>query len=839
MSLRDPLLHPALIDPRQWGEIDLYGYAFNTERSPIEGKEQRSPDLPFRMIHLALDLLFDEAERRISGTAACTLAPFSDGLGVLRLDAAELDISLVRLAGSGTPLRWECHREQIVIWLDRSYRRDEKVTIIVSYSARPRKGLFFIGPDEAYPSKPLQIWSQGENEDAHWWFPCHDVTNQKMTTELRATVREDLVALSNGNLIEVRSNVDGTRTFHWKLDQPHPAYLVSVVIGKYAVIHDDEGRVPLAYYLYPDRLEEGQQLFARTRQMIEFFSSRFGVNYPYPKYYQALVADFLFGAMENTSATTMTDRCLLDERAGLDLNYDDIVAHELAHQWWGNLVTCKDWSQIWLNESFATYSEYLWREEQEGADQARWALFQDFLVYLREDLTSHRRPLVCRKYRFSEELMDRHAYEKGACILHMLRGILGDEQFFRSLKLYLTSHAHSTAETHDFKVAIEKATGRNLGWFFEQWIWGEGYPELEVTQEWSNGQLTLSVRQLQALEGRGQVFRLPIEIEVTSEDSRVATWQVEIEQAEQKFYFLCPSRPIMTLFDKGEQTFKLIRFDKSLQELVYQATSAGALMDRVRAVRELSAWRMSESINTLADILNGNEHPGLRMAAVTSLAEIGGDQVREILVRADREADDPAVHRTILWALGLSADPRNIPIICRPIEPEHSYFVAVGAVRSLAHIAVKTASTEAFDILSAAIDRTSWQEVVAAAVFHGFHHARDCRALDLAIAHSAYGRPLPIRLAAIGCLGAIGIELRRRNLNADSARVASTLVDLLSDPNPRARTATIRALGKLGDSSALPRLRQLSQTECLDMIRGALLDAISRLESPPNSLSTI
>ena len=835
MALRDPLLHPALMDPRQWAEIDLFEYAFSPDRSPVEGAEHPTPDLPFRMEHLELDLIFDEQERSIRGSATLTLTPFNHGFDKVRLDAAELEISSIRLAESGASLEWDTFREQIEIRLNRTCQRGERVRIVIAYAARPRKGLFFINPDEAYPTKPTQIWSQGENEDAHWWFPCHDVTNQRMTTELRATVRDDLVAVSNGKLIENRDNDDDTRTFHWRLDQPHPAYLVSIVIGKYEVIRDVNGRVPLEYYLYPDRLAEGRKLFARTPEMIEFFSASYGVDYPYPKYSQALVDDFLFSAMENTSATTMTDRCLLDEQAEIDLNYDDIVAHELAHQWWGDLVTCRDWSQIWLNESFATYSEYLWREHRNGSKDARWALFQDFLVYLREDLTSHRRPMVCRKYRFSEELMDRHAYEKGGCILHMLRGVLGDDQFFRSLQHYLKKHAHGSAETHDLKTAIEEATGRNLHWFFEQWVWSEGYPELEVTTRWEHGQLRLTVRQLQALEANGRVFRLPVEIEVTSDDCEVTSWWIEVERAEQEFHFHCPARPVLVLFDKGERIFKLLRFEKSREELLYQLTSTGGLMDQIRAARELAAWKDQESIAALAAVLNSDEHPGLRMAAAVSLAEIGGEKVREILIDANEEVDDPAVHRTILWAFGASADERNIPLLRRVIESRHSYFAAVGAVRSLAHIAEKTASTEAFDILCATIERRSWQEVVAAAVFHGFNHAKDRRAIDLALAHCTYGRPLPIRLAAIGCLATLGLEFRTAGLTTEADRVLKRLLELLADPNHRARTAAIRALGKLGDPTALPRLHDLTQHECLDMIRGALLDAIKKLEKPPKS----
>ena len=852
MSLRDPLLHPALIDPRQWGDVNLYEYAFDPDRSPVAGEEHQTPELRFRISHLSLDLRFDERAKSIGGMAVLTLSPVNDGLREIELDAAELEIEAITRQTSvpeGEPLQWETRRESITIRLDREYRRDEILTIGIRYSARPRKGLFFIAPDAAYPTKPTQIWSQGENEDAHWWFPCHDVTNQKMTTELRATVGAGLVAISNGMLIETTANPDETTTFHWRLDQPHPAYLVSVVIGNYEVIREQPGRVPLEYYLYPDRVEEGRRLFARTPEMIDFFAEKFGVDYPYPKYSQTLVDDFLFGAMENTSATTMTDRCLLDRRAEIDLNYDDIVAHELAHQWWGDLVTCKDWSQIWLNESFATYSEYLWREHTLGADEARWSLFQDYLVYLREDLTSHRRPMVCRKYRFSEELMDRHAYEKGACILHMLRSILGDEQFFRALAFYLKKHSFGVAETHDFKIAIEEATGRNLHWFFDQWIWNDGYPELEVTSNWDErqGLLRLTVRQLQAADEKGQIFRLPVELEVTDDRGSATSYHVEIVRAEQEFYIPCPTRPAMVLFDKGERIFKLLKFEKSLEALGYQLTRASELMDRVRAARELAGYQGAESIRLLSATIHGNDHAGVRMAAAVSLGEIGGEAAREILIAVAQSSVEPRVRRTCLWALGLNGEERNIPVLRGAIESDESYFAAVAAVRAIANIATTAPQSAAFDILSTTLDKSSWQEVVAASVFHGFSQGfsqgfrqgfsqaktgaqtREWRVLDLALARSAYGFPLPIRLAAIGCLANLCRESGPER-KSEAARIFSRLTELLDDPNHRARTAAVRALGKTGNPAALPRLRELAGRECLDMIRGALLDAIEKLE---------
>jgi aminopeptidase N len=846
MTINDPLIHPALLDPRQWAEVDLYDATVNIEREAIAADEHHTPDRKVSIRHLKLDLRFDYERRHVEGVATFTILPINDGLTHFELDIAEMAIKGVLLSSAaGDPLKspdqtngpisrrleFETRPEKLEIELDRTYARGETLTIEVEYSCSPRKGLFFVEPDEAYPNKPRQIWSQGENEDAHWWFPCHDVTNQKMTTEMIATVKSNFFALSNGELVSVNEN-NGARTYHWRQSQPHPAYLVTIVIGEYETLDDDFQELPITYYVYKDRVREGRRLFDATPRMIEFFGEKFGYAYPYPKYAQILVDDFLFGAMENTSASTFTDRCLLDDSATIDLSYDDIVAHELAHQWWGDLVTCKDWSHIWLNESFATYSEYLWREHSRGRDEARFALFQDFLTYLREDRTSHRRPIVFNRYRFSEDVMDRHAYEKGACVLDMLRWELGDDAFFRTLARYLNKHAFENAETNDFKVAIEEATGRNLHWFFDQWLYGPGYPELEVSCDWRREQnmLRISVKQVQESDDGARVFRFSVEVEIATagpeqspETDRRASYRIVVEKPEQDFYFPCESKPRMVLFDKGHRVFKVMRFEKSSQELIFQLTRAEDAIDRARAARELSAFKGEETANALREALLGDDFFGVRMAAAISLGEVGSGGARAALIEAYRLSKDSHVRRACVYALGNFKDEETIDLLGEALGKDESYYVAVAASRALAQIG----GDKSYDILQASIPRASWQEVIAASIFHGFAQAKEKRAVELAIDHSKYGARAPIRVAAIACLGALGKEL---NKEKKDDRIVDHLIELLKDKAVRARLAAIKALGKIGNKRGLPPLREMQRHECLDMMKGALEDATKSLE---------
>ena len=845
MILQDKLMHPALLDPRQWGTVDLYDTTLNPDREPVQGEPQHTPDRAFTVNHLKLDLHFDDAQEAISGSACITFTPVQGGLQLVELDAAELDVRGVRLTRHvrregdrvaenrevSRKLRFETHREKLAIELPRSYSRYDQLTVEISYSAHPRKGLYFVKPDDAYPNKPQQIWSQGQNEDAHWWFPCHDVTNQKMTCELIATVNAKYFALSNGTLVAVSENETArTKTYHWRQEQPLPAYLVTIVIGEYELIEARYKDLPLAYYVYRDRKEAGKTLFERTPEMIELFEAKFGVAYPYAKYAQILVDDFLFGAMENTSASTFTDRCLLDERAALDLNYEDIVAHELAHHWFGNLVTCKDWTQIWVNESFATYSEYLWREHAHGRDEARFVLFQDWLTYLREDLTSHRRPLNFNRYRFSEELMDRHAYEKGACVLDMLRWVLGDEAFFRALKLYLETHAHGNGDAQALKDAIEKATGQNLYWFFDNWVEGAGYPELEVEYEWQreNKLLKLSVKQVQELRDGVTVFKFPVDVEIVTGEAELErqTVRVWLEQQTQDFYFPCEAKPRLVLFDKGHRLFKLLRFEKSVQELIFQLEHAEDLLDRVRAARELGVYKSTEAVASLQACLQAEGHYAARMAAALSLGEINTEAAQQALAATLQSAAHPAVRRACACALGRFKDDASQVQLADVLQHDASDFTAVAAVRALA----RRGGERSFDLLKETLARASWQQVVAQAVFHGWAQAKEKRAVELALDCSRYGQPVPLRLAAIACLGTLGKELHKQN---QAEKIVDVLCELLRDKNIRARVAAIRALGKVGHKRALGPLREAQQRECLDQLQAALLDALDGLEKQP------
>ncbi|NIT57927.1 MAG: aminopeptidase, partial [Aliifodinibius sp.] len=324
---------------------------------------------------------------------------------------------------------------------DRAYLEEETIIVAIEYEAQPRAGLYFVHPEIGYPDKPWQIWSQGEMEFNSHWFPCYDFPNDRMTSEMIVTVPKWQMAISNGELLAVTENdASNTITYHWKESVPHVTYLLSLVVGEFLEARDEwtggsprRNGVPVTYYVEPQDSHKVARSFHKTVEMMDFFSHKTGIDYPYEKYAQTTIRDFMWGGMENISATTLTRNTLHDQRAHLDYTSDGLVAHELAHQWWGDLLTCNNWNHIWLNESFATYFDALYVDHDMGNDEFIMEMQQNRNRYLKEDSTKYRRPIVYNLYEDASQMFDRHTYQKGSWVLHMIRYILGDELWWKAI----------------------------------------------------------------------------------------------------------------------------------------------------------------------------------------------------------------------------------------------------------------------------------------------------------------------------------------------------------------------------------------------------------------------
>ena len=558
------------------------------------------------LLHTRLDISFDWKAHHLLGKATLTLKPYFYATDRLVLDAKGFDIHSVKLVTDSAyqDLTYEYDNWKLDIQLDKKYSRIEEFTIKIDYTAKPDdlpmggseailadKGLYFINTDSTEVDKPTQIWTQGQTESSSCWFPTIDSPNERTTQEMFITVDDRFKTLSNGELVYSNFNAGSTRTDYWKMDLSHPPYLFMMAVGEYVVAHDkwinSKGQeIPVRYWMEPEYAPFAYKIFGNTPEMMSFYSEILNYDYPWPKYSQVVVRDYVSGAMENTTATIHGEFLNSDDRDLLDWNNEDIIAHELFHHWFGDLVTCESWANLPLNESFATYGEYLWNEYKYGADHADYTLmnFQSGYFY---EAKNEKKDLIRYYYEDKEDMFDSHSYEKGGCILHSLRGIVGDDAFFLSLHDYLVDHQYADAEVHNLRLAFEKTTGQDLKWFFDQWFLGAGHPEVEVSHGYNaeTQMIELTLEQVQPEDP----FTLPLDIRVVTPNLDFE-FEALFTERKQTFQIPCEEVPVWINPDAHHNTLAVYKVDRSLAASQMQFTKANDLFDRTEALEILEMY---------------------------------------------------------------------------------------------------------------------------------------------------------------------------------------------------------------------------------------------------------
>ncbi|MGQ0542570.1 MAG: M1 family metallopeptidase [Blastocatellia bacterium] len=515
----------------------------------------------FDVQHYILRVSFDHAKRTVFGDTTVSLKPIKDGLTVVQLDAADLSFSSVTVEGEDKLLKYKTSNRTVLIELGRAYKAGETISLRLKYTAKPKKGVYFIDEekDEENIVHSAQIWTQGQPDEAHHWFPSFDFPSDKATTEQIITVEKSNTVIGNGDLVERRENPDGTATFHYRMMLPYPTYLVSFVVGRYEKITDMHRKTPLGYYVYPGTERIVPLAFGKTKEMMKVFERVTKVDYPFNKYDQTIVSGFTSGGMENITATTLADSEIF--LANVDFvrgSVEDLVAHEIAHSWFGNLVTCRNWAELWLNEGFATFMEAVARENMYGrADYIR-KINVDANNFIVDDAVTPRRfALFNQTAEEVDKLFDRPAttYNKGGAVLHTLRKQVGDEAFWKAVNIYLNRHRLGSVESTDLRKVMEETSGQKLDWFFEQWVYGTGYPKLEIKQTWNadTKTLNLGIAQTQKTEKLSTAaYRLPIEIEIKIGDI-TETKRIEVTKRAETFTFNLAAEPASVTFDKNSR----------------------------------------------------------------------------------------------------------------------------------------------------------------------------------------------------------------------------------------------------------------------------------------------
>ncbi len=772
---------------------------------------------PFTVRHLFLDLELDVRRRSVSGTATLDIERVSDGAREIALDAVGFELGAVELesAGKFRPAEYEYDGDRLIVGGLASVDRGR---LRIRYTATPKRGLYFLEPDAKVKSRPRQVWSQCEDEDARHWFPCLDKPHVKMTTELRVRAPAGWAVLSNGDRVDARKAPgSATRVHHYRLDQPHPAYLVTLVAGEFAVIDDRPARlargkkIPVQYYVPRSRKGDAKRSFGDTPHMIEHFSKLLGVDFPFSRYSQVVVSDFFFGGMENTTATTLYEHALLDARAAIDATTNDLVAHELAHQWFGDYVTCRDWSQAWLNEGFATYFEHLEREERLGRDEYDWGIGVDRDTYLDEARDRYVRPIVSRDYREPMDLFDRHLYEKGGLVLHMLRRQLGDEVFWRGVRLYLERHAHGIAETNDLMRAFESVSGEALERFFDQWVYRPGHPELKVSIGWDDELLSVRVKQKQ--KGNDvATFAFPLEVLVETRDGKRELHRKQVTEATDTLLVRLPERPAFVVFDPELRVIASLALEAPADMLRRQLAGAPSAYGRWSAAEALAKRDDLVTLRALeASLGNEKEAWMVRIEAARALGKSRSEAAFDALANATR-ARHPKVRRAVANALGGFRTPRAAKLLTELAKKDRSYLVGAEASRALG----RTRQPGAKQTLLALAKRRSWGDCFQTGALDGLSNLRDESAVPDVLAYTTYGHPTRGRRSAIHALAML----------AESRRTREHIEDLLGDREHHVRVAAVAALVALADPKSRPAMRRALDREHDPRIKRLLREAL-------------
>ncbi len=788
--------------------------------APPEAPEQWARERTFQVQHLRLDITLDNEAKTVSGTASHRLVPINDGLKDVVLDQDSLTIRGVK-DEDGKALDFETVGEQLRIRLPRARKAGDAFELRIRYEAAPKKGLFFTAPDKAYPSKPRIVWSQGEEMDNRSWYPSYDYPNQKFTTEIVVTVKEKYKAVANGHLVtEKHDEKKKTRTFHWLQDKPHPNYLVALIVGEWDTKEWDADGVPVQAYVPKGYGKSIDLCFARVPHMVKYFGRVTGLKFPWDKYAQACVPDFTFGGMENTSLTILHEYCLTDEHAYPDYSSDPLLSHELAHQWFGDWLTCKSWGHLWLNESFADYFECLWWEDYYGKDDFIVHLEETREGYYEEAEKSYVRPIVTHKFVDSEDMLDNHTYNKGCGVLHMLRTVLGDDLWWKGIRHYVQKHGLQNVETTDFRVALEEATGRSLSGFFEEWVLKPGHPEFEVSWSYDERakQIELKVKQAQETKDGVPIFQMPVALEFATDD-RVARETVQIEKAEHTFRISSPRRPKMVLFDPDGALLRKLTFKKEKDELLWQLAHAKGVWARMEACDGLGRFVGDAGATAaLEKALAKDKFWGVRRAAALALGEIGTVAARDVLV-SSLKGQDSRVRRGIYRALGKF---RKDDVAFKTLATaylEDGIYAPMGAA---AQAMAETRHDGAFDAIVKGMDRPSQAEVISRGAASALANLRSEKGIEVLVARTAYGQPELRRFGAAMSLGKLGYFHERRQ-----DEVMEELAALTKDANYRTKLGAVEGLSALGYMKAIPELEKVQDTSVLGNLRRGARRAVA------------
>ena len=778
------------------------------------------------ILHLKLDVTPDFAKRTVSGTATVRFKPIALPLEKLELDAVDLKITSIT-AGGAQVAEHQVTSDKLIIIFAKSIEPDTEASVTVAYSAQPEHGLYFRTPEMGYKAGDTQVWSQGEAEEHRFWFPSYDYPNERFTSEVICHVPKGMQVISNGTLQSEKPGEGELVTFHWLQDKPHVNYLIALVAGHFHKLEDKAGNLPLAMLVPPSNRAQAANAFADTRKIIEFYQKEIGVPFAWDKYYQIYCLDFIAGGMENTSCTFEAADMLFNSDTEELRSLHGLDAHETAHQWFGDLVTCRDWSHLWLNEGFASYYTVLYEEQKLGADAMKYALWKEAQQVFQANDT---RPIVWPDYGDPMQQFDSRAYPKGAWVLQMLRSQMGADLYRKCITTYLGRHRNSIVRTEDLQDVIEEVSGLSFDQFFDQWLFHGGVPELKIDYYWdaSSKQARISVRQTQKLSEQVRLFRVPLPVGFSIPGHKaLMRVKADVSKEVEDFYFPLPAQPELVRIDPDYSVLAKINFtppgpmlDKQLQSDVIGRLLAISMLD-------------GKHIDKLGKALREDDFYAVRAEAAKALAKIAEPEARAALIAGSSNQPDARVRRVVVQSLAALNTTESQETLWKMASGEKNPDIQASIIETWGARPGDNAVTTA---LRTHLRGASYNNVLQIAAIKALRAQDDESFVPDVLARLQALNDLRGR-DAFAAFDALAF-LARRPTNAQREAVREFLTTKITDPRNDWRLASIKALGTLRDPKALPVLEPLlaGGNDRIDPVREAagksVQDIRAGLESP-------
>ncbi|MDP8011211.1 MAG: M1 family aminopeptidase [Thermoplasmata archaeon] len=780
-------------------------------------KKKYERDRQFKQIHIKAEIFPNFEKKEFSAIEEIFLEAIYADLDEIGLDAKEIEIK--KLYFNEKEITYNYDGEIIKIIFSQKVRKGEKFSIKIEYKSKPVRGIFFIAPDENYPNKPYQLWTQGEDEDTRYWLPSYDYPNERTTTEMVVHVPLNYYVVSNGKLIS-KEKKENEIIYHYMEDFPHAIYLTSIAAGNFFVYDDEIDSVKLEYIVPYEMKDYIKKSFLNTPDMIRHFSRLFNFKYPYGKYSQVVVKDFIFGGMENINATTLTEYTLHDDRAHNDYISEGLISHELAHQWFGDFITCRDWSHAWLNEGFATYMNAVYFDHFLGHEDFLYELYQDEQAYKREDSQDYRRPIVTNIYKYPGELFDRHLYEKASRVLHMLRNEAGESSFWNFIQNYLELNGGKSIETHDLISVLQNVTGKSWEQFFDQWIYHAGHPEFNVTYSYENNKVKIKFEQTQKGIDTPETFSVPMEIAFYANNKRIVHL-VRIKDRIEQFTFQM-DEPEAISIDPENIILKDIKFERPKKMVIKQLELGKTVMEKINAINDLKKLSGQDVIDSLKNAILNDNFYGVKIEALHALSEIGTTSAFNALKEIGKYIIgnwdvDSRVRAAYAESLGnFFRENDALEILEKFLRVEKKYVPISKALESIGKIELETG----LDILVEFKNEISWSEIVRRGMVNGLANLKDRRAKEIIYEFTKLGYDQRLRATSIIAMGKI---------YEHDKNVLPYLYKALKDNYFQVRAAAVQAIQNVDEKDAIPELELSYDREVDAHIKRSIRNAVTSI----------